>query len=67
MSTKLLVQIVLVFCALLAAGTGLIVFGGASPLAQARAALPLVGTALISSAVTFFLVELFRSGYGKKL
>jgi len=58
MNTNTLVRWIIVFAAFAAAGISMLVIGVRSPNPEIQAALPLVGTALLSSGLTFFLVKM---------
>ena len=58
MATKLMLRWTIVFAALAAAGIVLVIIGVRSAIPEIEAALPLVGTALLSSGLTFFLVKM---------
>lgn len=60
MAHKNFTKTIIVFIALTLAGIGLIVFPQSASQEMVRTTLPLVGTALFGSGLTFFMVEMFR-------
>jgi hypothetical protein len=61
MNKKNLVRNIVIFASLAAAGVGMVVLGQTSEISSVRGALPLLGSALFASGLTFFLVEMTRS------
>lgn len=57
MNTRQIIRWAILFAVLGAAGISLVVLGGRALDLELRAALPLVGASLFSSALTFFLVK----------
>ena len=62
MDTRLLIRWIIVFVALSVAGVVLIVVGVRASDVEVGTALPLIGTALFTSGLTFFLVKVVDSG-----
>jgi len=60
MDAKSLTRTIVIFVALTLAGVSLIVFGLEVSSTQARLVLPLVGAAMFSAALTYFLLEMSR-------
>jgi len=60
MDAKSLIRTIVIFVALMLTGVSLIVFGLEVSSSQARAVLPLVGAAMFSAALTYFLLEVSR-------
>jgi hypothetical protein len=58
MKTKDLTRTLIIFIALTIAGVSLVVFGQEASIAAVRNTLPLLGTAMFASALTFFMVDL---------
>jgi len=61
MKTNNLTKTVVIFVLLTITGVLLVVLPQASTIAEVQRVLPLLGAAIFSSALTFFLVEMFRS------
>jgi VIT1/CCC1 family predicted Fe2+/Mn2+ transporter len=60
MNTNRLPKIVTIFVALFVAGILLVVAGSSASQEVVRGVLPLVGVGMFTSALTFFLIELFH-------
>lgn len=60
MKTKSITRSLVIFAVMTIAGVSLVVFGQDAALAVVRNTLPLLGTAMFASALTFFMVDLTR-------
>ncbi len=60
MNTSRLPKIVTIFVALFTAGILLVVAGSSASQEVVRGVLPLVGVGMFTSALTFFLIEMFN-------
>ena len=67
MNSQTLVRWIIVFTALAATGVTMLVIGARSNSPEIHASLPLVGAALLSSGLTFFLVKMVGAGEAGKV
>ena len=65
MDKKCLTRIIVIFAVLTITGVVMLSAAVSSDLPAVRTVLPLIGAAIFSSALTFFLVEIFRLNAGK--
>ena len=61
MNKRNLVRAVVIFTALVVVGVGLVVVGQTSAISSIQGTLPLLGSAIFASGLTFFLIEMTRS------
>ncbi len=64
MHTNFLTKIIVIFATLTITGVGMIVLSQQSALEAVRTTLPLVGSAIFASALTFFLIQM--TNYSQK-